>query len=153
MPQSVKHQDIHHDVKTSALAGAALASTPAQSGQRYLPKSRTNNLIAPSLAKLPNALDAEYWLNKIKVHEDLGNYQVIFFISYFRWMVRSQGLMWYMPISPIEPFLLCLHLALVGVCHRLTTIIYQLTCMLTNAECVLRAHKCRVWFAGCRRSV
>lgn len=57
-------------------AGAALASTPAQSGQRCLPKSKTNDLIAPSLAKLPNALDAEYWLNRIKVQEDLGNYQV-----------------------------------------------------------------------------
>ena len=33
-------------------------------------------MIAPSLAKLPNALDAEYWLNRIKVQEDLGNYQV-----------------------------------------------------------------------------
>ena len=57
-------------------AGAALASTPAQSGQRCLPKSKTKDLIAPSLAKLPNALDAEYWLNRIKVQEDLGNYQV-----------------------------------------------------------------------------
>ena len=57
-------------------AGAALASTPAQSGQRYLPKSKPADLIAPSLARLPNALDAEYWLNKIKAQEDLGNYQV-----------------------------------------------------------------------------
>ena len=66
-------------------AGAALASTPAQSGQRYLPnsKSKTNDLIAPSLAKLPNALDAEYWLNKIKVQEDLGNYQVKFFCEHW----------------------------------------------------------------------
>ena len=61
---------------TMILTGAAVASTPAQSGQRYLPKSKTHDLIAPSLAKLPNALDAEYWLNKIKVQEDLGNHQV-----------------------------------------------------------------------------
>lgn len=66
--------------RSLTIAGAALASTPAQSGQRYLPhaKSKTNGLIAPSLAKLPNALDAEYWLNKIKVQEDLGNYQVTY---------------------------------------------------------------------------
>ena len=70
------HTASHAHMNFVLSTGAALASTPAQSGQRYLPKSRTADLIAPSLAKLPNALDAEYWLNKIKVQEDLGNYQV-----------------------------------------------------------------------------
>lgn len=66
-------------------AGAAIASTPAQSGQRYLPhsKSKTSDFIAPSLAKLPNALDAEYWLHKVKVQEDLGNYQVKVFCEHW----------------------------------------------------------------------
>ena len=58
------------------VAGATAASTPSQGGQLYLPKSRPTDLIALSLAQLPNALSAEYWLNKIKVQEDLGNFQV-----------------------------------------------------------------------------
>ena len=58
------------------LLGASLASTPAQSGQRLLPKSRTGDLIAPSLANLPNALSAEYWLRKIQLQEQLGDYDV-----------------------------------------------------------------------------
>ena len=62
--------------KIATDAGAALASTPAQNGQHFMPKSKTTDLIAPSLAKLPNALDAEYWLNRIKVQEDLGSYLV-----------------------------------------------------------------------------
>lgn len=57
-------------------AGAALASTPAQYGQRLMPRSKTSDLIAPSLANLPNALSAEYWLKKIQVHEQLGNLEV-----------------------------------------------------------------------------
>ena len=60
----------------TGLAGAAAASTPKQSGQRLLPKSKATDLIAPSLANLPNALNADYWLNKINVQEQLGRYQV-----------------------------------------------------------------------------
>ncbi|DBA75241.1 hypothetical protein WJX77_008108 [Trebouxia sp. C0004] len=55
--------------------GASLASTPAQCGQRVMPRSKTSDLIAPSLANLPNALDADYWLKKIQIQEQLGMYK------------------------------------------------------------------------------
>ncbi|KAA6423975.1 MAG: hypothetical protein FRX49_05934 [Trebouxia sp. A1-2] len=55
--------------------GASLASTPAQSGQRVMPRSKTSDLIAPSLANLPNALDADYWLKKVQIQEQLGMYK------------------------------------------------------------------------------
>lgn len=60
----------------SCAAGASLASTPAQSGQRVMPRSKTSDLIAPSLANLPNALDADYWLKKVQIQEQLGMYKV-----------------------------------------------------------------------------
>jgi hypothetical protein len=60
----------------SCAAGASLASTPAQCGQRVMPKSKTSDLIAPSLANLPNALNAEYWLKKVQIQEQLGMYEV-----------------------------------------------------------------------------
>lgn len=60
----------------SCAAGASLASTPAQCGQRVMPRSKTNDLIAPSLANLPNALDADYWLKKVQIQEQLGMYKV-----------------------------------------------------------------------------
>lgn len=42
-----------------------------------MPRSKTSDLIAPSLANLPNALDADYWLNKVQVQEQLGMYKVM----------------------------------------------------------------------------
>ena len=52
-----------------------------------MPKSKNSDLIAPSLANLPNALSAEYWLNKVHVQEQLGNYEVysllLVFMSHF----------------------------------------------------------------------
>ena len=60
----------------NSVPGAAAASTPAQPGQKFLPKSQTSDLIAPSLANLPNALSAEYWLSKAQAHEEAGDLQV-----------------------------------------------------------------------------
>ncbi|DBB17227.1 TPA: hypothetical protein ACH3X3_014285 [Trebouxia sp. C0006] len=40
-----------------------------------MPRSKTNDLIAPSLANLPNALDADYWLKKVQIQEQLGMYK------------------------------------------------------------------------------
>ncbi len=41
-----------------------------------MPRSKTSDLIAPSLANLPNALDADYWLKKVQIQEQLGMYKV-----------------------------------------------------------------------------
>ena len=41
-----------------------------------MPRSKTSELIAPSLANLPNALDADYWLKKVQIQEQLGMYKV-----------------------------------------------------------------------------
>ena len=67
------HEIAHH---CPCFAGAAAASTPSQSAQRIVSKSRATDLIAPSLVNLPNALSADYWLNKVRVQEQLGNHQV-----------------------------------------------------------------------------
>ena len=67
------HDIAHH---CPFFAGAAAASTHSQSAQRIVSKSRATDLIAPSLVNLPNALSAEYWLNKVRVQEQLGNHQV-----------------------------------------------------------------------------
>lgn len=66
----------------SSVTGAAAASTPAQAGQKFLPKSQTGDLIAPSLANLPNALSAEYWLTKAQSHEEAGDLQVSLYVSH-----------------------------------------------------------------------
>ena len=65
-----------------SVTGAAAASTPAQAGQKFLPKSQTSDLIAPSLANLPNALSSEYWLTKAQSHEEAGDLQVSLCVSH-----------------------------------------------------------------------
>lgn len=59
-----------------------------------MPKSKTSDLIAPSLANLPNALNAEYWLKKVQIQEQLGMYEVTEVLLALSGLVQHTSL-WY----------------------------------------------------------